>query len=270
MRVILLSLFTLGTLYASNDYVPLSKISEDEKVSSGFINLNKVSKEEQKVEHKVLTDNVTEESESSYKRAILSDSNSINSYFIGAGLVHGTVNTNEISSGTIVSNGVSSTGTIKDSEKLKDTSFDIKVGTIIEDKHRVYLNYYRLKDVAFNNSLSYSLVSLNYDYLLHSAKTNLFNPYIGVHIGYGKSDFGDFVGNKFKDESSIDYGINIGILKNINKDISLEVGYKYTIVDNKSVLSGTFVDGQGDTLTGSAYQEMEEVKVLNFGINFKF
>jgi len=190
--------------------------------------------------------------------------------FLGLDFVKGKVDTTEGGKGTITINGNTETGSFSDNSSVKDNTFGIKAGAILDKNHRVYINYFKLKDTVYDNDVSYTLPSINYDYLILNDKLNGFVPYIGAHIGYGKTDFGDFIGSDFEDKSSLDYGINLGVIKDINKNVSLELGYRYTIVDEKTTQSGTFTDADGDSISGTVYQENDSVSTFTFGVSYKF
>ena len=191
--------------------------------------------------------------------------------FIGLDLMKGKVKSNETYNGTVTISGTSESGTYVDNGNLEDKTFGIKVGAIIENNHRIYLNYYKLTDTVYDNKVSYALPSINYDYLIINNALQGFIPYVGAHVGYGKTNFGNlFEVVDFEDKSSLDYGINLGVIKDLTKNISLELGYRYTKVDQKSSISGTFTDQVGDSISGTVSQEIEDVQTFSLGINYKF
>ena len=122
-----------------------------------------------------------------------------------------------------------------------------------------------MEDKIEGEKYSYQLPAINYEYLIIDEKLNGFIPYVGAHIGYGKTTFSD----GFEDKSSLDYGLNLGVIKDITPNISLELGYKLTIVDEKSSISGTFTDGT-NSISGTIYEENKNVNTFAFGINYKF
>jgi opacity protein-like surface antigen len=185
--------------------------------------------------------------------------------FVGLDFVHGKMGAKENINGTAIIGGTTYTGSTSFSESLKDNTFGLKAGAIIENNHRVYLSYYKLKDSVYGEDVSYQLPAINYDYLIIHDKLKGFIPYVGAHIGYGKTEYA--LG--LSDESSMDYGLNVGVMKNITDNISLELAYKYTFVNEESSVSGAYTSG-ADSFTGTYKQELEEVQAITFGINYKF
>lgn len=148
---------------------------------------------------------------------------------------------------------------VSDKYNFKDTTFGIKAGAIIDDNHRTYFSYMKASDTLDGEKSSYSLPAINYDYLIKNDKLNGFIPYVGAHIGYGKTKFNSYL----KDKSSVDYGLNLGVIKDINEKVSLEVGYRYTYINSESS-SSTAVPGA--VITG----KNKDAQAISFGINYKF
>jgi len=96
---------------------------------------------------------------------------------------------------------------------------------------------------------------VNYDYLftLESVKTT---PYIGVNVGYTDVEGLD---------SDIAYGINIGLIQNINETISFELGYKFIYLDASSTETVSIL---GNTVSATA--EIESAHNVFVALNFKF
>ncbi|MCT7446597.1 outer membrane protein [Aliarcobacter skirrowii] len=186
--------------------------------------------------------------------------------FAGLDIVHSKSDAKEGISGTYTSGGTTYSGSFSYSETLKDTTLGIKIGAILEKNHRVYFNYFKMEDKIEGEKYSYQLPAINYEYLIIDEKLNGFIPYVGAHIGYGKTTFSDV----FEDKSSLDYGLNLGIIKDVAPNLSLELGYKLTIVDEKSSISGSGTFTDGTTYSGTIYQENKNVNTFAFGINYKF
>lgn len=189
--------------------------------------------------------------------------------FVGLDFVNGNVYTNESLSGTATISGTTTTGSVTYDETLKDNNFGLKIGAIIENNHRVYLSYYKLEDKVYGETVSYQLPALNYDYLIINDKLNGFMPYAGVQLGYGKTEFAPALGESLGSTSSLNYGVNLGVIKEIVENFSLELAYKYTFINQSSSISGTYVNG-ADSITGTYEQENKAAQVFTFGANYKF
>nr|WP_321267794.1 outer membrane beta-barrel protein [uncultured Sulfurimonas sp.] len=189
--------------------------------------------------------------------------------FVGLDFVNGNIYTKESLSGTATISGKTTTGSATYEETLKDNTFGLKVGAIIENNHRVYFSYYKLEDKVYGETVSYQLPSLNYDYLIINDKLNGFMPYVGAQLGYGKTEFAPVLGESLGSTSSLSYGINFGVIKEIVKNFSLELAYKYTFINQSSSISGTIVNG-ADSITGTYEQENKAAQVFTFGANYKF
>ena len=145
---------------------------------------------------------------------------------------------------------------------FKDITVILKAGMILEKNHRLYFSYINTSDTIEGTKADYSLPAINYDYLIKHDRLNGFMPYVGIHIGYGKTDFGT---DGLVNESSVDYGFQVGVLKDITENISLELGYKFTFIDAESSISGTVL-GVATTVT----YENKDTRALFFGVNYKF
>ena len=130
-----------------------------------------------------------------------------------------------------------------------DESLGLKIGAILNEKHRIYLSY---SEFAPDHDLEYKFPAVNYDYLI--PVKSFFTVIVGAHIGYGESSF--FLG--YEDKSEVNYGLQFGVLKDITEHISLELGLKYTFIDN-----------EGSKSTGSTLTQ-EDISTISFGVNYKF
>jgi len=128
-------------------------------------------------------------------------------------------------------------------------SLGFKIGAILNEKHRIYLSF---SEFSPEHDLEYGLAAINYDYLI--PVKSFFILMVGAHIGYGESSF--FLG--YEDQSEVNYGLQFGVLKDITENISLELGYKYTFIDN-----------EGSKPTGGTLIQ-EDISTASFGINYKF
>ena len=136
--------------------------------------------------------------------------------FVGLDLLKGSVSTSNSATGTIsrISTNQSLSGSYTEGNTLKDTSYQFKIGAVLDDSSRVYFSHLSLSDTLYDETYKYSLNAINYDYFIKNDQLNGFIPYVGGHIGYGKTTFSDMMPSV----SSMDYGYNIGILKNIKEN----------------------------------------------------
>ncbi|MEN8302862.1 MAG: hypothetical protein ABFQ64_02175 [Campylobacterota bacterium] len=125
-----------------------------------------------------------------------------------------------------------------------------KIG-MVADEYRLYGRY----DIAYDEyGISYDSLDLNLEGL-HSLSMNT-NLYYGLHAGMGWFDIAGIV----TDEGP-QYGLQAGVIQDINQNLSLEAGIRYTI----ATAGFYFADGI-DSLTLDA----DSVLALSVGVNFKF
>ena len=163
-----------------------------------------------------------------------------NSRFIGIDSVKYTNSIN----GSATINGTTYSGS-------SDTfiSPNIKLG--IETKSsRKYVSYSLLYK---KNNILYESYNLNYDKFLKRIEG--LTPYIGVHIGMGKLDIDG------TSDSSIEYGIQCGMINQYEKMVSAEIGFKYK--KGTASLNGT-------NSSSSETIEVNNARALYIGINRKF
>lgn len=103
---------------------------------------------------------------------------------------------------------------------LKDTTVNIKFG-FINNFYRQYLQYGKLfnKEYMTYNSLTY-----NFDKIFTLYTLGL-DTFIGAHIGIGKID--NTLANKLTDYGT-EFGMQCGVLKDINKYVQIETSVRYT------------------------------------------
>lgn len=170
--------------------------------------------------------------------------------FIGLEIGNTTLNTSVTPSQYIISD-------------IKKTPIGLKVG-FIKDISRTYISL-KLLDSKYNISrqgqapitgdiLHFSFTA-NYDFLIKHDKLYEFIPYIGAHLGAEMTSLGD--NDSFDPEINLDYGFQLGVLKDINEDISFELGYRYTSINNSFRDRGIKI-------------KLENQNALFFGINYNF
>jgi opacity protein-like surface antigen len=91
-----------------------------------------------------------------------------------------------------------------------------------------------------------------------------FRLYAGVHAGNAKYEETDVDLGKF-DMSGLAYGVQIGGIYDITKNVELEVGFAYTKYNVDKSFSGT-ISG----IDFNANAELEDSTSMFAGINYKF
>jgi len=176
-----------------------------------------------------------------------------NDFFIGANL--GTIKSGATLSGTATYDGNNISGSASDSDR--DTNINIKAG-IVNNNNRYSVQTGKLYD---EGEVSYTSTTLNYDRLF--TETSGFTPFVGVHIGKGKFEVYGW------ETTSTDYGIQAGVLKDLNKNFQFEAGLRYT----KS--NASFYVNEAGTDNGKAYNinatlEADDATAMYIGVNYKF
>ena len=137
-------------------------------------------------------------------------------YFLGAGAERGSIDLKW------------SSGMFLNEDKEKDVSPLLKMGVIIDNKHRISLSYNKLSadisDEFVEAQMDKKSILCSYDYLIPMG--NNFKLYTGVHIGDTKVNYKDDFGEiSF---SGLAYGAQIGTLYDITKNIEFELALGYT------------------------------------------
>jgi hypothetical protein len=134
---------------------------------------------------------------------------------------------------------------------------NLKIGKV-NTEERKYVSYTTtyLDDQAEYN-LFYESLDFNYDKF--GETINGLKPYYGAHIGLGFLTF-EAAGNSTT-KSSIEYGMQAGLLKEIDKSSNFELGVKYKLGTAKIQYT-----------SGSDYAKLEADSVIAFfvGYNKKF
>lgn len=181
-------------------------------------------------------------------------------YFIGAGAERGSLDMN----GSVnipdfdVSGSVSSNGS--------DTALKIKMGVILNKNHRISLS--NVKYSEENNDLT--LILGNYDYLM--PLNDEFKLYAGVHLGKANYDANEtpFFNSNM---SGLAYGVQIGTIYEISKNIEFEFGLAYTKYNVDKSYSGTYTESYGGYTVDVDYDaniELDKSTSMFAGINYKF
>lgn len=175
-------------------------------------------------------------------------------YFVGANL--SSVDMGAKISGTASYNGTTVSGSASDSDR--DTGFNIKVGKLV-DGGRIYLQTGKLYD---DGILEYTSTTLNYDKFF-TKTSNGFTPFLGAHIGSGSFDILGY------SETGTEYGIQAGMLKDIDNKMQVEFGLRHTFTSAK------FTANESGTYAGNSYSVNGELSSddgtgFYVGMNYKF
>lgn len=161
-------------------------------------------------------------------------------YFIGAGAEKTNIDTK-----SSISDGWSEKG------EFKDTGLLFKTGAILNKTHRISLSY---TDFSKEGTDITSIFG-NYDYLV--PLNNEFRLYAGVHAGDTKVQVED-TGDKVS-FSGLAYGMQIGAIYDITKNVEFELGLGYTKYN---------VDRAEDDIWVKL--ELDKSTSMFAGINYKF
>ncbi len=162
---------------------------------------------------------------------------SANRFFIGIDLAHHDVSI----TGSAAGNSASDSDT--------DVSPSIKAG-VIADNYRAYVRY----DKAYDDyDIAYDSLDVSFEGLSKVAPST--SLYYGAHLGQGWFElYGE-------EESGLQYGIQGGLIQDINENFSLEVGARYTMATAE--FSATY---NGDTYK----VEADDIVTLSVGATYKF
>jgi opacity protein-like surface antigen len=85
--------------------------------------------------------------------------------------------------------------------------------------------YIKVGNLYKNKSTEYSSLSVNYDYYIN--KYNIFTPYMGIGMGYGKLTL-IYIDKPKESDSDLDYTARIGTIIEFEDNPKAEIGYQYT------------------------------------------
>ena len=147
------------------------------------------------------------------------------------------------------------------SDDDSDTALKLKAGAILDKTHRLSVSHAKYSD----NGADVRILLLNYDYLFPINEK--FNLYAGAHAGQAKyeQDVNTDIGKIDIDMSGITYGLQVGALFDITKNIELEAGLAYSKYNVDDTISGTYLG-----VDYSAKSELEDSTSMFIGINYKF
>ena len=146
----------------------------------------------------------------------------------------------------------------KESERESSLLVGIKGGVILDNSHRLSLNY----NPAFHSDATVHNILASYDYLIPLNDKN--KLYVGAHAGVssfkGKDEISDYSMSGFA------YGAQAGYIYDITKNIEFEFGLNYTKHDLDK--TGTMRANNGNPV--SVKLEMKDSISTFAGINYKF
>ena len=147
------------------------------------------------------------------------------------------------------------------SDDDSDTALKLKAGAILDKTHRLSVSHAKYSD----NGADVRILLLNYDYLFPINEK--FNLYTGAHAGQAKyeQDVNTDIGKIDIDMSGITYGLQVGALFDITKNIELEAGLAYSKYNVDDTISGTYLG-----VDYSLKTELEDSTSMFIGINYKF
>ena len=147
------------------------------------------------------------------------------------------------------------------SDDDSDTALKLKAGAILDKTHRLSVSHAKYSD----NGADVRILLLNYDYLFPINEK--FNLYAGAHAGQAKyeQDVNTAIGKIDIDMSGLVYGLQVGALFDITKNIELEAGLAYSKYNVDDTISGTYLG-----VDYSAKSEPEDSTSMFIGINYKF
>ncbi len=141
---------------------------------------------------------------------------------------------------------------------MSDTGLKLKAGVILDKTHRISLSHAKFS----GSDVDFTLILGNYDYLIPVNED--FRFLAGIHAGNAKYEETDVDLGKF-DMSGLAYGVQIGGIYDITKNVELEVGFAYTKYNVDESFSGT-ISG----IDFNANAELEDSTSMSAGINYKF
>lgn len=174
-------------------------------------------------------------------------------YFLGAGAERANANFKaDVNVPTIGYNE-----TFKEDES--DTALKLKVGVIVDKTHRISLSHSKFG----GTDTDVTVILGNYDYLIPI--NNEFRLYAGLHAGnaeYKETNI-DIVGTAKM--SGLAYGVQLGAIYDITKNIEFELGLAYTKYNVDKTIN--WVESGVDV---SGKFELEDSTSMSAGINYKF
>ena len=153
----------------------------------------------------------------------------------------------------------------KESERKSSLLVGIKGGVILDNSHRLSLNY----NPAFHSNATVHNILASYDYLIPLNDSNRF--YVGAHAGFssfrGKDKLKDNYYGALGDinASGFAYGAQTGYIYDITKNIEFEFGLSYTKYNVDKTYSGSALGHNAELKL-----EMKDSISTLVGINYKF
>ena len=137
---------------------------------------------------------------------------------------------------------------------MSDTGLKLKAGVILDKTHRISLSHAKFS----GSDVDFTLILGNYDYLIPVNED--FRFLAGVHLGNANYETND----DFK-MSGLAYGVQVGAIYDITKNVEFELGLAYTKYNVDKTLN--YTDNGVDI---EAKLELEDSTSMFAGINYKF
>ncbi|RXJ94093.1 hypothetical protein CRU94_09230 [Arcobacter sp. AHV-9/2010] len=167
--------------------------------------------------------------------------------FVGVGFERGDMNGKYSYS---QSNGYSESDSISDDA----SDLKLKLGAILEKTHRVSLSHI---NYGIEGGGDFRIILGNYDYLV--PMNDKFKLLAGLHIGNANYEIDDFK------MSGLAYGLQVGGIYDITKNIEFELGLAYTQYNLDKNSTGTVLG-----IDWNEKVELEDSTSMFIGINYKF
>lgn len=157
----------------------------------------------------------------------------------------------EIGSTSYDLKGVNQTTGVSASADDTGGSQSLKAGKYLGDAGRVYAVIGRVNA----DGADLQNYGIAYDYLIYNSSP--ITPFIGATVGYQSID----IDNSVVDLSGLTYGLELGLLYEINQKFELELGYRHNFHSTDDTV---VVSGQSLKFTS------EKVSAWYIGANYKF
>ena len=168
-------------------------------------------------------------------------------YFLGAGVERIDADTTYSVTSPIQERG---------EDSFRDTGLLLKAGVILDKTHRISLSHTKFS----KDDVDVTTILGNYDYLIPMNEE--FRLYAGVHAGNTEIEVNDVISY---DYSGLSYGVQVGAIYDITKNIEFELGLAYTKFNVDTKINEVY---NGVTISGT--EEVDNATSMFAGINYKF
>ena len=168
-------------------------------------------------------------------------------YFLGAGVERIDADTTYSVTSPIQERG---------EDSFRDTGLLLKAGVILDKTHRISISHTKFS----KDDVDVTTILGNYDYLIPMNEE--FRLYAGVHAGNTEIEVNDVISY---DYSGLSYGVQVGAIYDITKNIEFELGLAYTKFNVDTKINEVY---NGVTISGT--EEVDNATSMFAGINYKF